>query len=70
MDIKALVNNLNTTQKVFAVGLCALPFLWDFFDSLPGLDNSAETSLYIACWVICGVGIFLFKDKTGDKEDH
>ena len=60
---------MNTIQKVIVLFVCALPFLFPFYDDLQGINNKEEEMLYIGTWVVSIVAFFLFKDKKEIEED-
>ena len=64
MDIKKFIESRSTAQKVCLIALCALPFLFDFYDSLRGVSDAGEESLYLASYVVCVVAFFLFPKKV------
>ena len=63
MDIKEFIESRSKAQKLCLISLCALPFLYDFYDSLPNISNDGEMSLYVASYVVCVVAFFLFPKK-------
>ena len=63
MNMKKFIESRSTAQKLSLVFLCALPFLLDFYDSLPNISNDGEMSLYIASYIVCVVAYVLFPKK-------
>lgn len=63
MNVKEFIESRSTAQKLSLMFLCALPFLFDFYDSLPNISNDGEMSLYLASYVVCVVAYFLFPKK-------
>ncbi len=47
MNIKEWVSNLNRIQKFFLLGICALPFLMENFDSFDSHRGSGDTAIII-----------------------
>ena len=63
MNIKEFIESRSTAQKLSLMFLCALPFLYDFYDSLPTIGDDGEMSLYLASYVVCLVSYVLFPKK-------